>query len=229
MLACCLQIYSFIGKIPTNSKVSTTDENYHTPSLTRQSDIPTIRWATRWWNPSSTPESHPSLPNYHCRKVALYEPPPCTSSLVPETSLPSSPIPSPLPPTAAATSSDFRTGPPSCCCCKKNFVPSMWRRLFSLAVLSWLVSTPDSPQISVAGYPVNISVPVWSGTITRCNDGCWEAKGDLFFHCTHNGENEMAVTPGLVDCTTSASSWIGFLGCSCFKKTQGTLGKGMET
>ena len=54
MLACRLQMYSFIGHRPAASKSSATHDHSHPPSLTRRSDIPEILLATLFWNPPIT-------------------------------------------------------------------------------------------------------------------------------------------------------------------------------
>ena len=50
MVACCIQMYSFMGHIPTLSKESSTNENSHPSFPDCQSDITAILWTTQWWN-----------------------------------------------------------------------------------------------------------------------------------------------------------------------------------
>ena len=92
--------------------------------------------------PLATSVSHPSLPNYHSRKSAPYEPLPCTSLPMPAPSIPYSLTPFTPSPTAAAHSSDCRIGSSSWCCWKLQCVPITRRCLLSLADPSWLVYTP---------------------------------------------------------------------------------------
>ena len=54
MVACRLQMYSFIGPITDASKASATDDNSHPPYPTLCAVIPEIRHATLRWNPSIT-------------------------------------------------------------------------------------------------------------------------------------------------------------------------------
>ena len=54
MVACGLQMYSFMGHIPAACKASSTNDHSHKPSPTCQFDMPAILQSTQWWNTSST-------------------------------------------------------------------------------------------------------------------------------------------------------------------------------
>ena len=54
MVACLLQMYSFVCHVPVASKSSATNDHSYPPSPTRRSEIPAILRATLCWNPSST-------------------------------------------------------------------------------------------------------------------------------------------------------------------------------